>query len=89
MISIHILLQQAPFVMKKDSNKTTGNDNFYGYCIDLLKEILNNTEPFDYTIRVVGDGQFGSKSQQGEWTGMIGELAKKVYFIVILCYLKL
>jgi hypothetical protein len=65
--------------MQVADNTTRGNDRFYGYCIDLLKEILNHTEPFDYTIRVVEDGQFGNKDPNtNSWTGMIGELARKV-----------
>jgi len=68
--------------MEVTDNVTKGNDRFYGYCIDLLKEILNHTDvPFEYTIRVVEDGKFGNKEQgKDEWNGMIGELARKVYF---------
>jgi hypothetical protein len=65
--------------MEVADNTTVGNARFYGYCIDLLKEILNHTDtPFDYTIRVVEDGQFGNKDPVKNWTGMIGELARKV-----------
>ena len=73
-------MQQAPFVMRKDTNKTSGNDNFYGYCIDLLEEIWNHSTPqFTYTLREVADGQFGSKDPNTKkWSGLIGELADGV-----------
>ena len=65
--------------MEVNDNETKGNDRFYGYFIDLLKEIVNQSEfRFDYTIRVVDDNQYGFKDENGEWTGMIGELVRKV-----------
>ena len=54
--------------MEVNDNTTKGNDRFSGYCIDLLKEIVNQSEfKFDYTIRVVGDNQYGFKDENGEW----------------------
>lgn len=62
----------------KDDNQTTGNDRFYGYCIDLMKEIVNSSDfKFDYTLRVVDDAMYGHKNENGEWTGLIGELHSK------------
>ncbi|KAH7642522.1 glutamate receptor [Dermatophagoides farinae] len=73
-----ITIVEAPFVMIKDDNQTTGNDRFYGYCIDLLKEIVNSSDfKFDYTLRVVDDAMYGHKNENGEWTGLIGELHRK------------
>lgn len=64
--------------MMKDDNQTTGNDRFYGYCIDLMKEIVNSSDfKFDYTLRVVDDAMYGHKNENGEWTGLIGELHSK------------
>jgi hypothetical protein len=64
--------------MKRDKNgSSTGNDQFYGYCIDLLKDIVNFTvPPFTYEI-YEGDGLFGNR-ENGVWNGMIGELYNKV-----------
>lgn len=63
-------------VYDENTTKHTGNDRFYGYCIDLLADILNNTDPFTYEIYLVD--QFGRKGENNEWSGMIGELQKKV-----------
>ncbi|KAF7490853.1 Glutamate receptor 2 [Sarcoptes scabiei] len=73
-----VTVLDAPFVMEVDDNQTRGNDRFYGYCIDLLKEIVNSSDyKFEYTIRVVDDAMYGNKNENGEWTGMIGELYQK------------
>lgn len=65
--------------MEVTDNFTKGNERFYGYCIDLLKEIVNNSDfKFEYTISVVPDHLYGHKNEKGEWTGMIGELVSKV-----------
>ncbi|CAG2107477.1 unnamed protein product, partial [Medioppia subpectinata] len=74
-------LIQPPFVMEVSDNETKGNARYYGYCIDLLEEILNHTDAgdkFEYEIYTVSDGQFGSKDKDDpkKWTGMIGELAR-------------
>lgn len=67
--------------MEVSDNTTKGNDRYYGYCIDLLKEIVNQSEfKFDYTIYLAPDGLYGHKSENGEWNGMIGELVRKVGF---------
>lgn len=62
---------------KEDKEVLTGNDQFEGYNIDLIaaiSEILG----FNYTIRLVEDGAYGSKdSKTGEWNGMIGELLNR------------
>ena len=82
MILIWTQNQQPPFVIAIDTNKTSGNENFKGYCIDLLKEILNHTEPenrFEYDI--VSVKEFGKRQPNGQWTGMIGELKEKVNFL--------
>lgn len=66
-------------MMEVNDNVTKGNDRFYGYCIDLLKEIVNNSDyKFDYTLRLVDDHLYGHKNEKNEWTGMIGQLVQKV-----------
>ncbi|XP_054159450.1 ionotropic receptor 25a-like [Oppia nitens] len=72
-----VTIIQAPFVMKTSVNDTK-NEDFYGYCIDLLKEILNHTkeeDKFTYELYVVD--KFGTKDESKKWSGMIGELAEK------------
>lgn len=78
-LTVIFIFQQAPFVMKRDQNgSNTGNDQFYGYCIDLLKDIVNFTQPpFTYEIFEVEDGKFGN-IEDGKWNGMIGALKDKV-----------
>ena len=65
--------------MRKSDNSTSDKtQEFYGYCIDLLKQIQNHTDPFTYEITEVSDGKFGNKQPDGKWSGMIGYLNEKV-----------
>lgn len=53
------------------------NERFYGYAIDMMKEIaviLNIT----YKIHLAYDGITGRPLPNGSWTGMIGELISNV-----------
>ena len=65
-------------------NKSTGlehegNDRFEGYCVDML-EIIAQHLGFNYTIKLVDDGQYGApEGDNGEWTGMPRELMDKVH----------
>lgn len=55
-----------------------GNDQFYGYCIDLIDEIAKMLD-FNYTIKLVSDGNYGAPvGPKGEWNGMVRELMDKV-----------
>ena len=60
--------------MRVDDYETkTGNDIYEGFAIDLIKaisEILN----FKYNIKMVEDGTYGARRENGEWGGMIREL---------------
>ena len=64
-------------------NKTTGrvhvgNDQFEGYCVDMLDQIAKHLG-FNYTIKLVDDGQYGAATgPNGEWTGMVKELMDQV-----------
>ena len=64
-------------MMQKDDPSLTGNDRFEGYCWDLLHEISLIVN-FNYTIKLVGDSKYGSKEDNGEWTGMVRELMDRV-----------
>jgi len=59
-----------------------GNKRFEGYCADLAEAIAEELRaggiPFNYELRLVRDGMYGSKKTDGTWNGMIGELTSKV-----------
>nr|XP_039321965.1 glutamate receptor ionotropic, NMDA 3B isoform X3 [Saimiri boliviensis boliviensis] len=44
----------------------------YGYCIDLLEQLAEDT-PFDFQLYIVGDGKYGAL-RDGRWTGLVGDL---------------
>lgn len=54
-----------------------GNNKFEGYCADLAKKIADIVG-YDYVIRPVKDGKYGSKDENGTWNGMVGELVRNV-----------
>ena len=58
-----------------DYDSLDPNDRFEGYCVDLLTEI-SKVLHFNYSIRLVADGKYGSMEGE-EWTGMIRELMDK------------
>lgn len=68
-----LVLQEEPFVIQKQG----GSAQFDGFIPDLLKKIeplLNVT----FDMKHVADFKYGSKRQDGNWTGLIGELVKGV-----------
>ena len=66
---------------KRDHVVRAGNDRFEGFAVDLIAEVASMLE-FEYDIYLVHDGKFGSKMDDGNWNGMIGELLSGVcYFI--------
>ena len=75
------LLQTEPYTMLvKDSEQKTGNDRYEGYNIDLIHSI-SKILGFNYSIRIVADGNYGSYSAKTQtWNGMIGELLSQVSF---------
>ncbi|XP_077914690.1 glutamate receptor ionotropic, NMDA 3B [Halichoerus grypus] len=44
----------------------------YGYCIDLLERLAEDT-PFDFELYIVADGKYGAL-RDGRWTGLVGDL---------------
>ena len=64
-----------PYTMYKENKEVlTGNDQFEGHNIDLIDAIAKILG-FNYTIRLVEDGKYGSiDKKSGQWNGMIGEL---------------
>lgn len=56
----------------------TENDNFEGFCIDLLR-LISEMVGFDYSIELVPDGKYGVYDlETGEWNGIVRELMDKV-----------
>lgn len=54
------------------------NDNYEGFCIDLLKMVATKIG-FEYRIQMVGDGKYGARDPITlEWNGIIKELMQKV-----------
>jgi len=66
--------KQAPFIMKKKANGTV---TFYGYCVDLIKDI-QAIMGFEYELYEVPDGKYGNMDSKMNWNGMIKELMEKV-----------
>ncbi|XP_067046394.1 glutamate receptor 2-like isoform X1 [Acropora muricata] len=64
----------APFVITK--HEEDGTVSYEGFCIDLFKElakVLNVT----YEIYLSPDGQYGGKTENDTWNGMMGELVNR------------
>jgi ionotropic glutamate receptor len=67
--------------MKRRVNGTT---TFYGYCVDLIKDI-QAIMGFEYELYEVPDGKYGNMDSKMNWNGMIKELMEKVcvfYFYI-------
>jgi hypothetical protein len=57
--------------------RKNGSHLFEGFMIDLLDQLSRVLE-FDYRLFPAVDNNFGYKTEDGFWTGMIGELTRKV-----------
>ena len=68
-----VTIYHHPFV-SWSTESCEGNACFKGYAIDLLKE-LSKILGFEYRIKLSDDRRYGSKSINGTWNGMIGEVA--------------
>ncbi|CAF0901674.1 unnamed protein product [Adineta ricciae] len=66
--------EEKPYVSRKvDSN---GSVYFEGYCIDMLAEIARRLN-FNYSIRIAEDAAYGKEDENGQWSGIIGELTRR------------
>ncbi|CAK8683546.1 unnamed protein product [Clavelina lepadiformis] len=73
-LTITTIIEEPYVTLKKNWKQFEGNDRYEGFCIDLLQAI-NSITPIKYRIKIVSDGQYGSKNEtKGIWNGMIGEL---------------
>ena len=70
-------------MLKEKSETLVGNARYEGYSVDLVEEISKILH-FNYTIKLVEDGKYGSFDKEtGKWNGMIGELqAQKADLVV-------
>lgn len=60
------------------SKNITGNDRFYGFCVDILDRISQEVG-FEYILDLVPDRKYGAKDPNtGEWNGMVAQLMKHV-----------
>uniref|UniRef100_A0A915DN79 Uncharacterized protein n=1 Tax=Ditylenchus dipsaci TaxID=166011 RepID=A0A915DN79_9BILA len=79
-LKVTVILEE-PFVMlKAQANhlNLTGNEQYEGYCIDLL-EMIARMKNFTYLIHEVKDKSYGVKeAPPNRWNGMVGELQTKV-----------
>ena len=48
-----------------------GNDRYEGYCVDLANKVAEAIG-FNYTIKVVSDGNYGQLLKNRTWDGMNG-----------------
>ena len=65
--------------MKRPEKNLTGNLQYEGFCIDMLKAI-SNMVGFNYTITLVKDRKYGIKDPDtGEWNGIVRVLLDKVH----------
>lgn len=54
-----------------------GSSKYEGFLIDVLEELKKSLN-VDFEIDLVADGTYGRRTEQGNWTGMIGHLQRGV-----------
>ncbi|XP_015174609.1 PREDICTED: glutamate receptor ionotropic, kainate 3 [Polistes dominula] len=52
-----------------------GNEIWEGYCIDFIQKLSIEMQ-FDYELVIPMDRSFGEKLPNGQWSGLVGDLAK-------------
>eukprot|EP00057_Strongylocentrotus_purpuratus_P014629 XP_011669103.1 PREDICTED: glutamate receptor ionotropic, kainate 2 [Strongylocentrotus purpuratus] len=70
---------EPPYCMRRkspDGELLEGNARFEGFIIDLLDHISRYMS-FNYIIKLVPDGDYGSEISEGQWNGMVGELVER------------
>ena len=65
----------SPYLEKGEGD----GEEFVGVIPDLLEAICQTGHmTCDYQIELAADGLFGSRDNQGHWTGLIGEVKRGV-----------
>lgn len=73
--------QETPYVQMHYGKNYTGNERFFGFCVDILARVAREVG-FDYILDLVPDRKYGAKDPvTGEWNGMVAQLMKQVSFI--------
>lgn len=63
----------------------TGNERFFGFCVDILALVANEAG-FDYILDLVPDKKYGAfDPMTGEWNGMVLQLMKQVSIFFFNC----
>ncbi|KAM0731734.1 Ionotropic receptor 25a [Formica fusca] len=62
-------------VTGQEMRNEEGREIWEGYCIDFVQKLSEEMQ-FDYDLVIPEDGEFGKKLPNGEWSGVIGDLAK-------------
>lgn len=69
--------------MRKDNYQDfQGNDQYEGFCVDMLRELADILK-FSFKIKLVDDGLYGAPEPNGSWTGMVGELINRVSTLLL------
>ena len=63
--------------MPQESGTSAGRGRYRGFAVDLVLE-LSRVIHFNYTFVPVKDARYGIRNEDGNWTGMIGEVARGV-----------
>ena len=63
--------------MEIKDNSVHGNCRYQGYVADFAA-MLARRVGFQYEIKLVKDAKYGNVQEDGEWTGMVGEVIRKV-----------
>lgn len=71
-------MQETPYVQMHYGKNYTGNERFFGFCVDILARVAREVG-FDYILDLVPDRKYGAKDPvTGEWNGMVAQLMKQV-----------
>ena len=63
--------------MEIKDNSVHGNGRYQGYVADFAA-MLARRVVFQFEIKLVKDAKYGNMQEDGEWTGMVGEVIRKV-----------
>ena len=68
-------------MMMRPGKNFTGNNRFFGFCVDLLHEISLHAG-FDYILELSPDGTYGVQDPiTKEWNGIVKQLMTGVQYI--------
>lgn len=71
-------LQVAPYLIKIDNDSLSGNDQYEGFCKDLLDRLAENLN-FKYVLKIPESTVIGELNKEtGRYSGLIGELRELV-----------